>query len=208
MENLIGELINAVAKLGAPTVWDFAPVLLSAAAVAVAIYVPSRIAKKQNQIAVFDKLYTAYSQFLLVRSFSASIRTCSFTGEQHETLRNVDLFCVHFETAFGYRPDLRSYETSQMSIGAATSVLRKSETQVYMLPMLISKSAEQKEACSKKIAAIYEPLFLLVTDVIMPAPDELSEMDQNLKDFVTATDAFYSEYADAIEAALMCEARF
>ena len=133
MEKLMGELINAVSQLGTPTVWDFAPVLLSAAAVVVAIYVPSRIAKKQIQIAVFDKLYTAYSQFLLVRSFSASFRTYSFASEQHETLRNIDLFCAHFETAFGYRPDLRSYETSQMSIGTATSVLRKSETQVYML---------------------------------------------------------------------------
>lgn len=207
MEKLMGELINAVSQLGAPTVWDFAPVLLSAAAVVVAIYVPSRIAKKQNQIAVFDKLYTAYSQFLLVRSFSASFRTYSFASEQHETLRNIDLFCAHFETAFGYRPDLRSYETSQMSIGTVTSVLRKSETQVYMLPLLISKNVEQKEACSKKISAIYEPLLLLTAQAIMPEKNELSEMDKNLKDFVAATDAFYSEYADAIEATLMCKAR-
>ena len=207
MENLMGELINAVAQLGIPTFWDFVPVLLSAAAVFVANYVPSRIAKKQNQLAVFDKLYTAYSQFLLVRGFSTSIRTYTFTGDQYEARRNIDLFFVHFEAAFGYRPDLQDYTASVMSIGTATSVLRKSETQVYMLPLLIAKNVMQKETCSKKISAIYEPLFLLVAHAIMPESDELSEMDQNLKDFVTATDAFYSEYADAIEAALMCEAR-
>ena len=43
---------------------DYGPIILSAIALFVAIYIPCHIARKQNQIAIFEKLYTSYSQLL------------------------------------------------------------------------------------------------------------------------------------------------
>lgn len=207
MEELLGKLIETVAELGVTTFLDYAPIILSAVAVFVAIYVPGRIAKKQNQIAAFDKLYTAYSQLLMVKGFSTAVQGYAFSEDWDEATQNRALLCIHFETAFGYRPILCDYTACLTSVGTATSALRKNETQAYMLPMLISKDVAQKEACSKKLSAIYESLFLFVTDVIMLDPDERLEIDHNLTDFITATEKFFAEYADTIEAALMCNAK-
>ena len=72
------ELIEAIKQLGTPSFFDWAPICLSVIAVAVAIYIPSIIAKKQNRVAVYDKLYTAYSQLLYISAFTDSIQDYSF----------------------------------------------------------------------------------------------------------------------------------
>ncbi len=195
------ELTEAVKALGTPTCLDYAPIILSVIAVAVGIYFPSRIAKKQNQIAVFDKLFAAYSQLLLVKSFATAIKEYSFVGDSQIVHRNRELFCVHFEPSFDYHPNLSNYEES---IGKAIAALRKCETQANMIPLLIAKNGKQQLLCSGRISAVFEPLFSLTTEIILFHPDKAEETDKLLKEFVRATDGFFSEYSAKIESDLRC----
>ena len=194
------QLIETVKELGTPTVFDWAPMLFSALAVFVAIYIPSTIAKKQNQIAIFDKLYNAYSQLLLVQSFAEAIKEYRFL-EVRKTNRNRELFCVHFESSFGYHPDLHFPEDS---IGKAIAALRKNESQAHMLPLLVSENGNQKKQCEKMISEVYELLFLLATEVIMFDSAKAEETQNSLKEFVDKTESFFQKYAEEIENALMC----
>lgn len=202
MEELLKQLISAVKELGAHSILDWAPIFLSVVAVFVAVYVPVKIAKKQNQIEIFDKLYTAYSQLILVKSFAATVKNLNFQGDLQADFKECTLFCVHFETSFHYHPDLIH---SQDSIGKATAVLRTNEIQANMIPLLIAKNAKEQNQCYKKIIAIYEPLFSLVTAVILYNPDQVEETNSNLQEFVKATDAFFNEYSEKIESALRCK---
>ena len=101
---------------------DWAPIILSVISVFAAIYIPWRIAQKQNRISIFDKLYAAYSELLLVKSFAITIREYKFDIELEDALRNRELFLVHFETAFGYHPDVSDITACKESIGSATAI--------------------------------------------------------------------------------------
>ncbi len=199
MEAIIAQLVDAVNMLGTPTVLDWAPIFLSVVAVFIAWYVPARIAKKQNQIAIFDKLFNSYSQLLLVRSFAKSVKDYDFTDIEQDSCALRDMFFVHFEIHFGYYPDI----SDAKKISKAISVLRKSEIQLYMLSMLISKDVKQKENCNNHISAICEPLFTLVTILIMHYPEKTDEADKCLKEFIQSTENFFSLYADKVEKSLI-----
>ena len=195
------ELINAVNEIASSTLLDWAPIVLSFLAVVVAIYVPSKIAKSQNQIAIFDRLYEAYSRLLLVRSFAGQLKEMGSFNNLWDSGRLRTLACVHFESCFGYGPDISDPNNS---IGKAIASLRKSEAQANMLPLLISKNRKQKEKCDEMLSALYEPLFVLATEIILFDSDKASETDCHIKEFVDNTEKFFDAYADIIEAELLC----
>ena len=180
---------------------NWGPIIVSAVAIIVAILVPSRIAHRQNQIAIFDKLYVSYSQFLLVKSFASLVDGYYFTGELHDVFRTRSLFCVNFETSFGYHPDLQDFESS---IGKATAVLRKNEVQAYMLAMLISKNEKQKKECADMLSAVYESLFVLTVEVLSPSAEDTKVIDQHVQDFVSSCKEFSDKYSDDVERMLLC----
>ena len=105
MEDLMQRMIEAVNELGKPTLLDWAPIGFSTLAIIVAVLIPSIIAKKQNKIAVFDKLFDAYSHLLMTKSFAEAIKDYVFTSDPLEVQRLRALAFVHFEAALGYKPD-------------------------------------------------------------------------------------------------------
>lgn len=177
------------------------PIILSAISVAVAIYVPWKIAKKQNQLAVFDKLFEAYSALLCTKNFADAIASYRFTADIQASKQLRELFCIHFETDFGYHPDTVDYAKS---IGLTTAALRKNECQAYMIPVLISKDRIQRNECSQRISAIYEPLLTLATEVIMFNPSLTEDINVQIREFVNAIYAFFDKYSGKIEDLLLC----
>lgn len=201
MKCVITQLIDAINNLGTPTFFDWMPIVLSVVTAATAIYIPVRIAKKQNQIAIFDKLYTAYVQLLLVKNFAGVIQGCCFTGDSTDVMKSCELFSVHFEKDFGYKPDIFN---GQNSIGTATAALSKNETQAYMIPLLISEDTIQKKECSEHIEKIYGSLYLLTTNVVLFNWEFAEETNELLKEFTANINSFFDLYADKIEDALLC----
>ena len=193
-------MIEAVNELGKPTLLDWAPIGLSTLAIIVAVLIPSIIAKKQNKIAVFDKLFDAYSHLLMTKSFAEAIKDYVFTSDPLEVQRLRALAFVHFEAAFGYKPDLDSYEES---IGKALASLRNNETKVHMISLLIAKSKNEMKSCATAINAIYEPLFLFVTALVMFDLRNPDNINVNLKDFIQAINAFFVSYSETIEDELL-----
>lgn len=200
MGGYMQQLIEAVNASNATTFLDWAPIILSVISVLIAVYIPVKLARKENQIAIFEKLYAAYSQLLIVRGFAGSIEGIKFSAESR-VLEARELYGVCFETSFGYRPNLIEEEES---IGKALVALRKNELQTYMIPLLISKTEAQKDACAEKLSAIYEPLFLLTADVIMYRSKDTEETNAALIGFIKQVDTFFDAYCDVIESALLC----
>ena len=62
MGGYMQQLIEAVNASNATTFLDWAPIILSVISVLIAVYIPVKLARKENQIAIFEKLYAAYSQ--------------------------------------------------------------------------------------------------------------------------------------------------
>lgn len=81
MGGYMQQLIEAVNASNATTFLDWAPIILSVISVLIAVYIPVKLARKENQIAIFEKLYAAYSQLLAVRAFADCIKAYKFTGE-------------------------------------------------------------------------------------------------------------------------------
>ena len=195
------QLIEAVNASNATTFLDWAPIILSVISVLIAVYIPVKLARKENQIAIFEKLYAAYSQLLAVRAFADCIKEYKFTGGKQSAQETRELYCVHFETSFGYRPVLSE---ARESVGRALAALRKNELQANMTSLLISGTDEAKNECESKITAIYESLFSLTMEVILFFPDKAVETNEAVIEFVKHVDTFFDAYCDVIEGALLC----
>ena len=141
------QLIEAVNASNATTFLDWAPIILSVISVLIAVYIPVKLARKENQIAIFEKLYAAYSQLLAVRAFADCIKAYKFTGGKQSAQETRELYCVHFETSFGYRPVLSE---ARESVGRALAALRKNELQANMTSLLISGTDEAKKRMRKQ----------------------------------------------------------
>lgn len=178
-----------------------ATIILPIIAIAIAIWIPSSIAKKQNRIAVFDKLYYAYSQLHLVKSFSVSLIEFNFNKEKRNPIILRDLIKFSFEMNFNCNIDFSDF---QENIGKAISILRKNEMQTNMIPLLISKNEKQKDLCSEKLLAIYEPLFVAITLIIELSPANIEETEKYLNKFIKNVEDFFNTYGDTIEKALLC----
>lgn len=201
MGGYMQQLIEAVNASNATTFLDWAPIILSVISVLIAVYIPVKLARKENQIAIFEKLYAAYSQLLAVRAFADYIKAYKFTGGKQSAQETRELYCVHFETSFGYRPVLSE---ARESVGRALAALRKNELQANMTSLLISGTDEAKNECESKITAIYESLFSLTMEVILFFPDKAVETNEAVIEFVKHVDTFFDAYCDVIESALLC----
>lgn len=200
MGGYMQQLIEAVNASNATTFLDWAPIILSVISVLIAVYIPVKLARKENQIAIFEKLYAAYSQLLAVRAFADCIKAY-ITGGKQSAQETRELYCVHFETSFGYRPVLSE---ARESVGRALAALRKNELQANMTSLLISGTDEAKNECESKITAIYESLFSLTMEVILFFPDKAVETNEAVIEFVKHVDTFFDAYCDVIESALLC----
>ncbi len=193
------ELIDAIKQLGTPTLLDWAPLVLSVIAVFVAIYVPSRIAKRQNKIAAFDKLYAAYSQFLLIKALEETVRDYHFTNSIIELGQLQNHFCSDFSASFGYWPDLTNQKESAEK---AVAALRNCEVQASMIPLLIPLSKEKMGYCAKELLAIFEQLYLITGYFLSLNPSNYEEAARHVKLFSDETEAFHKSYSDIIETML------
>ena len=201
MGGYMQQLIEAVNASNATTFLDWAPIILSVISVLIAVYIPVKLARKENQIAIFEKLYAAYSQLLAVRAFADCIKAYKINGGKQSAQETRELYCVHFETSFGYRPVLSE---ARESVGRALAALRKNELQANMTSLLISGTDEAKNECESKITAIYESLFSLTMEVILFFPDKAVETNEAVIEFVKHVDTFFDAYCDVIEGALLC----
>lgn len=94
MGGYMQQLIEAVNASNATTFLDWAPIILSVISVLIAVYIPVKLARKENQIAIFEKLYAAYSQLLAVRAFADCIKAYKFTGGKQSAQETRELYCV------------------------------------------------------------------------------------------------------------------
>ncbi len=193
------ELIETIDNMDAPTFLDWAPIILSVIAVAVAICVPSIIAKRQNKIAVFDKLFAAYSQLLTIRSFEQTIKDYRFCGSLFDIKSLRRRLCFDFMSCFGYLPDLNDCEESAEK---AVAILRNVEAQASRIPLLISLNKSQYENCNKQLQVIFDLLFKITDWFIAFDPSKTEETGKYVKQFVDETEAFFKEYSGIIETEL------
>lgn len=186
---------------------SFFSVLLSVLAIIFAARVPKIIADRQDKISLFEKRYYAYSSLLTIQSFAHSLdkeffkeNTPDDKGEIWHISAKVGLCCVHFATIFGYQPPLVKDGFNAEGISQTITLLKKFETDVYMLPFLFACTEAEKENMLKEISEIFEPLLAFMTEVTSYNFKEDCQIhDEDRKKFVSAANRFAKKYADKFE---------
>lgn len=178
----------------------FISALLALITAAGVIYVPMHIAHRQNSIALYKERYEAYSTLLRLKNFAQSIADYDFDSETSDVQRT--LFFVHLENIIG-PVDKRGHHTR---FNSACSLLKNYETKLYTLPFLIAKGKVDLAECSAAVSDIFEPLFLLLTNVAY-YPNVEGNPNGELHKFTEAVDAFSKRYSDKIEGLLLLHSK-
>lgn len=180
-------------------------IVISGVALIFAIFVPIRIADKQNKIALFEKRFEAYSNLLKLKAFSELLKKeeCSFdskiimaTGRdfEGEKYRRCNEVLLNFQTFFHngeQKPD-------SMNVARITLyTVRNLELSLQTLPMLYSKKLVNKgEDANKEITKIFEDFtWFMISLTEAGGP----QSDKRRTDFVANMNAFVDKYADVFE---------
>lgn len=182
-------------------------VLASFLAIWYAIQVPKTIADRQDQIALFEKRYIAYSSLLKVLSFSRAINqkpynenTPDENGDIWTTASKVQLCCFQFATVFGYHPRPLPGQLNSQSISQTIAVLNKYETEIEMLPFLFEWSDNEKEEIIKEISNIFKPLYSFMNNIVSYTFDDDFKIDNdNRQKFICVIHEFLKKYAERFE---------
>ena len=202
------ELENRWDAVSAVATW--AGVFASAFAIVFAIRVPKKIADIQDRIALFEKRYGAYSSLLTLQMFSHAIDKELLkddTPDEHGAIWDISakagLYCLQFATVFGYQPRLLHGQLNAESVSQTITILKKFETELYMLPFLFKLTNDEKDDMVKEISDIFEPLLLFMTDVATYTFQEYCEIDdKNRQEFINAVNSFSKKYAEKFEGEL------
>ena len=175
----INNIVNSIDALAQPrfidwlaVVFSFLSIAISGVAIWFAVQVPKKIADKQDKIALFEKRYRAYSSLLTLQMFSHAIDKEFLkddTPDEHGMLWDISakagLCCLQFATVFGYQPQLLQGQLNIQSVSQTITILKKFETELYMLPFLFKLTNHEKDEMVKEISSIFEPLLLFMTEV-------------------------------------------
>lgn len=198
-------LENSWDAVSAVATW--AGVFASVFAIIFAIRVPKEIADRQDRIALFEKRYGAYSSLLTLQMFSHAIDKEFLkddTPDEHGMLWDISakagLCCLQFATVFGYQPQLLQGQLNVQSVSQTITILKKFETELYMLPFLFKLTNHEKDEMVKEISSIFEPLLLFMTEVTTYSFREHCKIDdKNRQEFIEAVNSFCKKYADKFE---------
>lgn len=186
---------------------SFFSVLLSVLAIIFAVRVPKIIADRQDKISLFEKRYYAYSSLLTIQSFARALdkeffkeNTPDDKGDIWHISAKVGLYCVHFATIFGYQPPMVKEGFNAEGISQTITLLKKFETDVYMLPFLFACTDAEKEQMLKEISEIFEPLLAFMTEVTSYNFKEHCQVhDEYRLQFICAANKISKKYAEKFE---------
>lgn len=213
----IDSIVNSIDALAQPRFIDWLTVILSAFSIAIsgaaiwfAVQVPKKIANRQDKIALFEKRYCAYSSLLTLQLFSHAIDKEFFkddTPDEHGALWDISakagLYCLQFATVFGYQPRLLYGQLNAESVSQTITILKKFETELYMLPFLFKLTNDEKDDMVKEISGIFEPLLLFMTEVTTYSFHKHCNIDdKNRQEFINAVNSFSKKYAEKFEGEL------
>ena len=185
--------------------WEIVSIIISGMALIFAIFVPVRIANKQNKIALFEKRFKAYANLLKLNAFSDILKRddCSFDykslvaatpynpdGERGHRCSEV---LLNFQ-AFFYNGEKKLDGVDLGRVMLYT--VRNLELSLQTLPMLYSKKLKNNgEDSSKEITKIFEDLASLINSLV--------NCERNIElhraNFITNMDLFSNKYSGIFE---------
>ena len=185
----------------------WAGVTMSFVAIMVAIWIPKKIADRQDKIALFEKRHDAYSAILSIEVFSKAVDKDIFregskdeNGKVITTGYKVGLCCLHFASAFGYYPQISEGYVNYESMIQTLSVLKQYEVRAMTLIFLFPATNEEEEEMRQGLSEIFEPLLCFMTEVSTYSFDVGSKIDDmDRQRFIAALKDFKEKYAERFE---------
>lgn len=204
MEELIN-ILEQIYHLLAKDFWNIASIIISGAALVFAIFVPVRIANKQNKIALFEKRFEAYANLLKLKAFSDLLKRedCFFDSKNLATANSQNIsgergrrcneVLLNFQ-AFFYSGDKKPDGVNVARVMLYT--VRNLELSLQTLPMLYSKSLKNKGVgASKEITKIFEDLAAFINSLVNCETD----CELHRTNFITNMDLFADKYSNLFE---------
>lgn len=198
--NSLDRIGNAIVTLNQVGWIDIVSLLLSGVSLVLAILVPNRIARKQDQIALFERRLSAYCELLKVTKYtewllSYEIQDATILPEFADaTIRNTILrnFAAHFGLETPERP------FSAFFIDKAAPTIRGSFLSAYALHFLYSAQLDEKRvAFCNELEHIYLTLINFIESVCNNAP--LTQMLQLRHDLISKVNQFREYYDNLLQ---------
>ncbi len=184
---------------------DVLSVIISGAALVFAIRVPKKIAEKQDEIALFEKRFSAYADLLKLNSFAGilSSRQYSFSEKDIrergaipvlEIIQLRQQVLYHFEIIFDCELEGKGEKETAQTVLA---IMKSIEISIHSLPLLYSEYMPQKgKEANEKIKDIFESVMTLMTEITWPTG---SVDDENRTNFVKNMKSFFEKYSELFE---------
>lgn len=172
----------------------FISAVLSIITALAAVCVPLCIAKKQKQVALFQKRQESYTQLLLLKNFCMIVENISLRNADPEKIkRSISLMRMHFNTVFG-----ATESGDNIRLERVISRIKQIETAINTMPFLFAEK-DSIDEMSNEITEIFEHFLEFAVDVetvnVFENDFDTTEMVQ----FISCVKAFCEKYSDGFE---------
>ena len=190
------------------TLLDVASVIISGAALIFAIFIPVRIANRQNKIALFEKRFAAYSDFIKVCSFSRVVTnealgaptSTEMLEKTFYTLKVRKMILARFFSMLGITLTLQEddYTLSQMIASSSLEV----DISMQMLPFLFCKELKKVEDASE-ISQEIQDVINKLSKFLMDVNSCRNIDDQIRLDYIKSASHIEEKYLDVFDRGLV-----
>lgn len=159
------DLVQAIMSLGIPNWLDIVTVAISGLSLLLAIFVPFRIAKNQNRIALFEKRMEAYKELERTLEFAKSVSSQNALSPNSglDSQINKVSFINLFSSVFEVPSELTDIEKQ---LDYVLTFLRKEEAKVSSLSFLYGKQTSNKiEGITCAIDSLFKCLHEYTTAI-------------------------------------------
>lgn len=169
----------------------------------VAVFSAIYVAHRQNEIALFEKRYTAYMKFNKLYGFARSLDKQMF--EDEDTLHDAEFvldisakiafFCIGIQTQFGFQPMTKEEGFNLEGVSQVSAILQQYQNDIVMLSYLYDLEFNDQLIMERELENIFACLSKFMTQVTLYTFEENSKYDDSArKMFISGINDFHKKY--------------
>ena len=169
----------------------------------VAVFSAIYVAHRQNEIALFEKRYTAYMKFNKLYGFARSLDKQMFEDEDtlHDAQFVLDIsakiafFCIGIQTQFGFQPMAKEEGFNLEGVSQVSAILQQYQNDIVMLSYLYDLEFNDQLIMERELENIFACLSKFMTQVTLYTFEENSKYDDSArKMFISQINDFHKKY--------------
>lgn len=221
MIKTLDRIAEAIEKASQPGLIEYLAIgisLISVVVSGIAIIFAVNVADKQNKIALFEKRYAAYCEFLCLDKLSRTLKDIEFQPQfngsiklsldeiSNEFIKNRTLLLNVLKICLSWNIDVDDWETTILQMD---NYIKNFQLSIFSLIFLF-KFDESFNIMEDEVQDIFRnmsEMICLVFEESYESDDRIKEANRIKIELTTAIDDFYRKYANAMEKQLRVSMR-